>query len=71
MEIVRVIFGILIMSFMIFCGIFAIKEISKSEPIPENIKVNKLATGLSKIEVDDKYICFVYARSISCLKEEE
>lgn len=71
MDIIRVIFGILIMSFMLFCGVFAIKEICKSEPIPENIKVNNLATGLSKIEVDDKYICFVYMRSISCLYKDK
>lgn len=71
METIRIIFGILIASFMLFCGVFVIKELSKSEPIPENIKVNNLATGLSKIEVDDKYICFVYARSISCLYKEE
>ena len=71
METIRIIFGILIMSFILFCGIFAIKELSKSEPIPENIKVNNLATGLYKIEVDDKYICFVYMRSISCLYREE
>jgi hypothetical protein len=71
MEIIRVIIGILIASFMLFCGIFAIKELCKKEPIPENIKVNNLATGLSKIEVDDKYICFVYMRSVSCLYKEE
>lgn len=68
MKILIAIFGI---SLMIFLLMFTIKEIAKKEPIPQNIEINRLASNLSQITVDDKYICFIYSRSISCLHKEK
>lgn len=49
---------------------FMYDELTRKEPVPENITINNLADGLSQIEIDNKYICFVYKSSISCLNLE-
>lgn len=36
-----------------------------------SVVVEQIATRLNKIEIDNKYVCFTYVNSISCLYKEK